>query len=309
MHEAWHTYPKIFALGHRALENLLADPVLVEEKVDGSQFSFGKFLAEDGTPYLRCRSRGAELNVEAPEKLFAPSVATAKRLFDQLTTGWAYRGEALASPKHNTLAYDRVPAGNVILFDVSTGKEAYLDRDAKEVEAQRLGLEIVPVVHRGMIASAEQFREMLNRVSILGGQNVEGIVVKNYARFGIDGHALMGKFVSEAFKETHAGDWRERNPNGGDVLQQLVTSYRSPARWAKSVQHLREAGQLTDSPKDIGAIIKACAADVEAECGAEIRELLFKWAWEKGVRRGIVGGVAEWYKEELLKKQFEKKEH
>lgn len=45
--DSWHSYPSIFAIGHRALAELLLDPVIVEEKVDGSQFSFGLFDHED----------------------------------------------------------------------------------------------------------------------------------------------------------------------------------------------------------------------------------------------------------------------
>ncbi len=40
---------------------------------------------------------------------------------------------------------------------------------------------------------------LLEKESILGGK-VEGIVVKNYARFGKDKKVLMGKYVSEQGK-------------------------------------------------------------------------------------------------------------
>jgi ATP-dependent RNA circularization protein (DNA/RNA ligase family) len=35
------SYPSIYALGHRAIRELFDGPVVVEEKIDGSQFSFG----------------------------------------------------------------------------------------------------------------------------------------------------------------------------------------------------------------------------------------------------------------------------
>ena len=37
------SYPKIYSLGHAAILDLLDGRVIVEEKVDGSQFSFGLF--------------------------------------------------------------------------------------------------------------------------------------------------------------------------------------------------------------------------------------------------------------------------
>ena len=53
---SWHNYASIFALGHKALQELLWDDVVIEEKVDGSQFSFGLI---DGT--LRFRPKGQEI--------------------------------------------------------------------------------------------------------------------------------------------------------------------------------------------------------------------------------------------------------
>lgn len=305
MIDSWHSYPKVHALGHAAVRDILLDPVLVEEKIDGSQFSFGKFTSKEGEEYLRCKSRGAELTVEAPDNMFKRGVEEVKALFPLLKNGWAYRGEYLNSPKHNTLCYERVPEKHVILFDINTGQETYMSRTEKEAEAARLGLEIVPVVYEGEVKDIDFFRSFLERQSILGGQKVEGVVVKNYRRFGIDGKALMGKFVSEAFKEVHGNDWKERNPGQGDIIARLILKYRTPARWAKAVQHLMEAGQLEQSPRDIGKLIPATGDDIRTECEAEIKAALFEWAWSD-IRRGVTSGVAEWYKEELLKKQFEK---
>lgn len=302
--ESYTSYPHIYALGHAALTDLFQEEVLVEEKVDGSQFSFGLFDHPEQGEILKARSRGSELNILAPEKMFASAIETVIRLKPLLHKGWTYRGEVLSKPKHNTLAYDRVPKGNIILFDIAVGLEAYAPYDVKAAEAARLGLEVVPVVHHGKVVDIDIFRGLLDRVSILGGQKIEGVVVKNYVRFDRAKKPLMGKFVSEQFKEKHGVEWRENNPSGKDVIARLILMYRTPARWAKAVQHLREAGQLENSPRDIGKIIPELARDLEEECGAEIREALYKWA-KDDVRRGVVGGVAEWYKEELLKLQFE----
>lgn len=303
MIDSWHSYPKVHALGHAAIVDIMRDPVLVEEKVDGSQFSFGRFISKEGQPYLRCKSKGCELTVDAPDKMFQAGVETAKELFPILKEGWAYRGEYLAKPKHNTLAYERTPKKFVILFDINNGQESYLTREEKEAEAARLGLEIVPAVHVGPVDTIEFFRSFLDRTSVLGGQKVEGVVVKNYKRFGIDGKALMGKFVSEAFKEVHGADWKDRNPGQGDIIERMIHKYKSPARWAKAVQYLREAGLIEGTPRDIGKLIPATGKDIKEECEAEIKEALFAWAWPD-IQRGVIGGLPEWYKDELLKKQF-----
>lgn len=301
---SYHSYPKIYALGHRAVQDLFKEPVLVEEKVDGSQFSFGKFLDEEGNEYLRCRSKGAEINMIAPEGMFVNAVASVVALGPKLRLGWTYRGEYLSRPRHNVLAYNRVPNMHIILFDVSVGNENYLDRREKELEAKRLGLEVVPVIFEGVVENLEMFREFLQTDSVLGGQKIEGVVIKNYNRFGIDGKTLMGKFVSEMYKEVHAGEWKKDNPTTKDVISQVTQKYRTPARWMKAVQHLRECGELEGSPKDIGKLIAEVPKDVLEEEIESIKETLFKYAWSH-IRRGLTSGLPEWYKEQLLKQQFE----
>lgn len=296
---SWTSYPKLFALGHRSIHGIFEDEVIIEEKIDGSQFSFGVIDGE-----LRCRSKGAQLNIVAPEKMFVAAVETAQRLAEKLTPNWTYRGEYLQRPKHNTLVYDRIPSQHVIGFDVSIGHEKYLSYDEKVAEFARLGLETVPCVYRGKIETPEKVRELLQTKSILGAQMVEGVVVKNYHRLNPFGQLMIGKFVSEEFKEVHSGDWSERNPTSGDIIEVLIGQYRTPARWAKAVQHLREKGQITDSPQDIGSLFKEVHKDIKEECEQELKDKLYKWAIDK-VLRGCVGGLPQWYKEQLLKQSFE----
>jgi len=300
--DSWHSYPSIFALGHRALTELFLDDVLVEEKVDGSQFSFGLFDHEDGERVLHCRSKGAQLNLVAPEKMFVKAVEVAKSL--PLHVGWTYRAEYLQKPKHNALAYDRVPEKHLIVFDINSGHEEYLSYADKSAECARLGLEVVQLVFEGVIENVEHFRSMIDRTSALGGQKVEGVVVKNYKRFGPDKKVLLGKFVSESFKEVHAAEWKASNPTRTDIVERLIDTLRTPARWNKAVQHLRERGQIEDSPRDIGLLIKEAQTDIEKECMELIAEKLAEWALPQ-IRRGVVRGLPERYKEQLVGRQFE----
>lgn len=300
---SWHTYPSVYALGHRYLTELLLDPVLVEEKVDGSQFSFGLFEGEEG-PYLRMRSKGAELNILAPDNMFKKGVEYVISIKDQLHLGWTYRGEYLAKPKHNALAYDRAPQNHIIIFDINTGEEEYMEYFAKVCEATRIGLETVPVIHNGRIEDIEHFRTYLDTTSHLGGQKIEGVVIKNYTRFGKDKKVLLGKFVSEAYKEVHAKEWKASNPTANDIVGYIIASLKTPARWNKAIQHLREAGLLEDSPRDIGLLMKEVPLDIQKEETDYIKDKLFEWAWPH-IRRGTTGGLPEWYKEQLLVRQFD----
>jgi len=296
---SWGSYPKIWNLGHRAAAELFDGPVIVEEKLDGSQFSFGKFNGE-----LRVRSRGKQMDVEAPEKMFVRAVETVVAIEDLLRDGWTYRAEYLSKPKHNTLAYGRVPHNYLIILDINDGCQSYLPHKEKKNEAECLDLEVTPLLFEGVVESADQLREFMDRVSILGGQKIEGVVVKNYAKYGPDGKALMGKHVSEQFKEMHGKDWKLRHPGGKDIIEDIAGRFRTESRWEKAVQHLRERGELENSPRDIGPLLKEVNQDVLEECGDEIKELLWKWAWKR-LSGKVTHGLPEWYKNKLMESQFE----
>jgi hypothetical protein len=293
------SYPSIFALGHRYIADIFLDPVLVEEKVDGSQFSFGLIGGE-----IVMKSKGAAVTQESPEGMFKLAARSVSELAGDLRPGFTYRCEYLQKPKHNTLCYGRVPARNMIVFDINTGTETYLSRAEKEAESQRLGLEIVPRLFEGMVASPESLFSLLENESVLGGCKIEGIVVKNYNRFGIDKKVLMGKYVSEAFKESHGKEWRANNPVITDIVDRLILTLKTEARWQKAVQHLNEAGTLEGSPRDIGNLIGEVKRDVLKEESEFIKEKLYEWAKDR-IARAVTGGLPEWYKKTLVEKSFE----
>jgi hypothetical protein len=299
------SYPSVYNLGHKILVDLFNRPVILEEKCDGSQYSFS--LGTDGI--LRARSKGAELHLEAPEKMFQAAVATVIELnaCKRLRPGWTYRCEYLAKPKHNALAYDRIPNRHLIIFDIDRGDQDYLSPIEKRIEAERIGLEVVPTLYEGMVSDVTQFRTLLDTVSILGGQKVEGVVIKpaDYALYGLDHKTLMGKFVSEEFREVASKAWSETNPTSADIITKLATVYGTQARWSKAVQHLRERGEIEDDVRDIGELFKEVPIDVLKECEDEIKDKLFEWGWP-AIKRKLCHGLPDYYKEELLKKQFDK---
>lgn len=319
---SWHSYPSIYNLGHAAVRDLLTVPHVVQEKIDGSQFSFGVFYSgEERAPKswqeleqqnmleLKVRSKGAVMHPDAPEKMFTKAVESVKERQHLLHPGWTYRGEYLMKPKHNALAYDRVPDGHIILFDVSTGEEEWLSPEDLQVEAGRIGLEHVPTLWRSSEdedTTLADLRAIIDSTdSVLGGQKIEGIVIKPLVPlFGRDKKTLMGKFVSERFKEIHSKEWTKENPTNKDIIGLIGQSYTSEARWHKAIQHLREAGKLTDSPQDIGLLIREVPDDILKEEEQAIRDALFKHAWPH-IRRMVTRGLPEFYKSELLKRQFE----
>ena len=296
---SWHSYPKVYNLGHKAIEELLLDPVVVQEKIDGSFIMFGIIENE-----LKIKSKSKELILDNPEKMFVEAVEHIKAL--PLKEEWTYRAEYLQKPKHNVLAYSRIPKNHLIVFDININNEKYMPYEEMCKEANRLDLEVVPQFYEGKLNNPEQLYELLENESILGGQKIEGVVIKNYHRFGRDGKVLMGKFVSEKFKEVHNVEWKKANPQTKDVIQSLIDIFRTEARWQKAIQHLKEKGELEESPRDIGKLISEVHVDIKEECEEEIKQKLFDYAFPK-IKRGVIAGLPEWYKKKLMEKQFEKR--
>lgn len=298
MNDRLHSYPKVWNLGHPNIADLLDGTVVVQEKIDGSQFSFG---VVNGS--LLLRSKGATVYAETKDKLFGGAIATATRLFQEgmLPEGVTYRGEAMMSHKHNALAYERAPVGNFILFDVDEGLEKRFDNERLRTEAVRLGLEVVPTYFVGVVESIDALRPFLASPSILGGRT-EGMVIKNYNRWGLDGKMLMGKIVADDFREINAKEWKASNPTRADVIEGLIERYRTDARWEKAVQHLRDAGEIEGTPRDIGKLVKEVPQDVLAECEDEIKAALFHAFWPD-IARGLKHGLPEWYKARLAEAQ------
>jgi hypothetical protein len=290
------SYPTVYQLGHKSIVGIFDLPVLVEEKIDGSQFSFGILNGE-----YQCRSHKKQMIPDAPEKMFNKAVANTKDL--PLHEGWIYRGEYLEKPHHNTLSYDRTPEGNVIIFDIMTGPEIYMSYDDKVAEAHRIGLECVPRLFIGKVENFEIFKTFLDMTSKLGGTTIEGVVIKNYELMTQEKKPAMGKYVSEKFKEEHSASWKERNPSGKDYVEIITESLRVEARWNKSIIHMKEEGLWTGTPQDIGYLIKAISEDIAKEEGEAIKDRLFAHFWPI-IKRGVTRGFPEFYKELLAKSAF-----
>ena len=297
-----HAFPKIFAVGTDYIADLFKEPVEITEKVDGSQFVFGKF---DGD--LRHRSKGKEIFRGAGGS-FSGAVEVVTELFGRglLPEGYAFYCEYLRKPKHNVLGYDYIPKNHLALFGMTINGSFVKDWFTLQAYANDFHIDVVPCIFRGMVTDPEMLLKMLEHESFLGGQKIEGVVVKNYDRpFLLGGQPIplmAGKYVSEKFKERHNKDWKKGNRKGKFEL--FKEGFRTEARWQKAVQHLRELDLLTNSPKDIGQLIKNVQFDIEAEEEDNIRNWLYK-EFKGEILRYATRGIPEWYKDQLLKRSFD----
>lgn len=294
---SWHPMGKIYNLGHRAVKDIFTKTVTIEEKIDGSQFSFGRINGA-----LMMKTHHQDVSNQEPFAQFTEVMNYVRELFKagKLHEGWTYRGEVISKPKHNKLEYQRVPKHCLVGFDIARGEEDYLGYVDKVQEFAKLDLEVVPYYYYGTVSNPETLKTFLDRRPLLGGKFIEGIVVKAYGVFCEDKKTMMAKFVSEAYKEVKPTD---ENTPGKDYIKAIIESYRSTARWEKAVQSLGEQQKLLGEPKDIGPLVKYLHDDLKAECFDEIgRKLAAKW-WGD-ISRGTVSGFAEWYKMKLMEGVF-----
>lgn len=300
-------YPKIWQVGHRAVDGIFNSPVVVQEKVDGSQLSFGKI---DGRLYVKSKGQmivdGAKsVDGITVDGMFKRAVETLGSLFSDLPDDVIFRGEYLNKPKHNVLMYDRVPTNNIVVFDAQSAtsdKSAFVAHGALTPNTY-VPFDVVPTFHDGPVSSIEELFSFLERESYLGGPKIEGVVIKNYDRYTAFGDPMFAKYVSEKFKEQHGTTWKNVNPGSANVVANLIEVHRTEARWQKAVQHLRESGRLKDDPADIGPLMGELAADFIAECKDSVMDELWK-RFGKDVVRGVQRGFAEWYKEQLATSAF-----
>lgn len=293
-------FPKILHIGDKQILDLFETEVEITEKVDGSQFGFGK--TPEGE--LIMRSKGREIDLENADKLFFPAITYVNSIADKIPNGWFFYGETLHAPRHSTLAYDRVPRNHIALFAVyETEPRVFHNYDTIREYAELFEVDAVPLLFRGETSAANVLEMVKDTPSYLGGQSVEGVVVKAYKPWLFIGQiplsVMAGKYVTEEFKEVHTKDWSKLNTGKGK-FEVLKGNYRTEARWRKAVQHLRDRGELMGTPKDIGLLIKEARVDIETEEKENIKDVL--WAiYKEDILKYSVFGLAQWYKESLVK--------
>lgn len=295
-------FQKLFSWGDLPTHGMLKDAVVeVTEKIDGSQFNFGKL---DGVVYMR--SKNANVFHGDSNKMFNAAKEYVKSIEDRLPESALFHGEYLQSPKHNTLEYARVPKGHFMLFGITylTERPVYTTPESHAADraewAERLGCEPVPVLYQGPAPDVVEGREWLHsfmgKESALGKATMEGVVVKNYSRpchfNGKDYLGTFAKMVSAEFKEKHVDGWKQSNPS---ALEQIGAAYNSQARWRKAIQRAREDGTLTGTVRDIGPLMKSIVTDISEEEETNIKNMLYR-LFHKDLMRMATKNFPETYK-------------
>lgn len=276
---------KIYRLGadrsHARLHETVAGPVRVDEKIDGSQITFGVF---DGR--LLIRSKGRDMSNDEPTGMFGAGLTAIRAVSDRLRPGATYHGEYLQRPKHNVLAYERVPKNHVVLFDVVVDG-GFMHPSLLAEFCEEAGA-FEPVQYRYMHLS--EVTPAVFQTSQLGGVP-EGVVIKH--------NGVAAKLVSVQFHEVKEDRTTRTRPNPkADLAVTLANKYCPPARYLKAVQRLKEAGEWNGDLRDIGSLRREISQDIHLECAEEIKQYLYELV-RKDVLKQSLGPLTEWYKQYL----------
>jgi len=293
------SFPKILHIGDRHISSLFDTWIEITEKIDGSQLGFGKV---DGQLFVR--SKGKEQDLDDPDMMFSKAVEYIKTIEDKIPDNMTFYGEWLQKPKHNTLAYDKVPKNGIALFGAydSVARVHYGMQQIQDW-AIKFDVDSVPLIFAGTCSPEFVLGLVKERVSYLGGQKIEGVVVKAYKNWmfmeTLPQSVMSGKYVTEEFKEVHHKNWKAENTGKGK-LATAISQYKSQARWNKAIQHLRDDGTLTGTPKDIGPLIKEVRADIETEEKENIKDQLWE-IYKNEFLGSSTDGLPQYYKEQLVK--------
>lgn len=284
--------------------------LVVEEKIDGSQFSFGYCSNIYGAFRMVFRSKNVALQYGAADNMFGDAI---RYLYGRnapaiLPKNVVFRCEYVRNKKHNKLTYDRIPSGCLVMFgaeDLATGKG--VGREVWSLIAREMGID---VVHEyGTINTrGKSFDEVIKEASVhlgkqsmLGGSMIEGVVLKRVSDYIVDqdGTPIYAKIVGDEFREIARIPKKTRKCDTQEVIiQHLIDMVQKDAIYSKAVQHLLEDGKLEGSNKDIGPLIVEVQRDIATDMEEPAKTVLWEWAKDQVVR-GCVKGFATWYQARL----------
>ena len=249
------------------------DYIVVQEKIDGANFSIRYNAEEDA---IASFSRKNFLNYQNNLRgAWQWSQKLDKELIKEvLGTNLILFGEWLVS---HTIVYPDDKYQNAYFYDAyDTETEQYLEQDKVKEIISRLGLIYVPVFYEGEFISWEHLRQFVGRTD-LGGENGEGIVVKNMTRLNDPNTRLpfYTKIVGDKFAEKKS--IKQVDPNKLEKrakLQSIVDCIVTEARVTKLVHKMVDEGIIPEDwdEHDMGTIAKNIGREIYYDCVKEESE-------------------------------------
>ena len=285
-------YGKIWGIDELWIEKFPTINWNVQEKLDGSQFSFG--LVND---VLVCQSKNTQLDLKHPNKMFSKAVAWCVENKERLDPCYIYRAEALNSTRHNHIKYDAVPDCGFVIFDIENKLDGRIPLLSGDVYYECLRLSI-PCVDTQSLQLADVENSLLKlwsklpTISMLGGKP-EGFVFKSNTHKDDFGYPLRLKLVSSEFKE-RANKPKQLKQNNS-VVDKIVEVLATEARWRKAVQHVAEQDGDMHGNQSIPALLKELSTDTMVEEQDYIQNILWREYWPK-INKALANQFVAWYK-------------
>ena len=241
-------YDSIPRYGKQGTRDILGTEVVVMEKLDGANASFGIIGGE-----LKMFSRNQELNEHNTLRGFYDWVrqnVDPRKLF----VSTIYFGEWLVP---HTVQYKKEVQNEFYLFDIYDVKtDTYLDWNLTVQAAIHLGIRTPEVFFRGELHSMTDVDKYLGQSELTEIPNTgEGIVVKDY-----EGQQFV-KIVSDKFKETK---YTKQPSLDRTDIGALIDSVLTPQRVEKLIHKKIDLGLLPTEldVTDTGNVLKALSSDV-----------------------------------------------
>ena len=246
------------------------DYIVVQEKLDGANFSIRYDAEEDAIASFSRKNflnyqnnlRGAwEWSQKLDKELVKEVLGTNLILFAE----WLVK---------HTIIYPNDRYQNAYFYDVfDTETEQYLEQNKVKEIVNRLGLIYVPVFYEGEFISWEHIKQFVGRTD-LGGENGEGVVVKNMTRLNDPNTRLpfYTKIVSDKFAEKKS--IKQVDPNKLEKrakLQVIVDSVVTEARVVKLVHKMVDEGIIPEDwdEHNMATIAKNIGKEVYYDCVKE----------------------------------------
>ena len=247
------------------------DYIVVQEKIDGANFSI-RYDSETNTiaAFSRKRQLGLENNLrgalEWSQKLDVDLVKSVLGNNLVLFTEWLVR---------HTVVYPQDKYQQAYCYDIyDVENEKYLTQDIVEQKVRELGLIYVPVFYRGEFTSWDDLKQFVGKTE-MGGEQGEGIVVKNQTKLNHPKLTFYTKLVSESFCETKAHkDSKVVDMNKiaeRERLQAITETIVTEARVRKLLNKMIDDGVIPENwdEHNMGVIAKHMGKEVYYDCKKE----------------------------------------
>lgn len=282
-------YMKVVRHGKRGT-HLIAqngENIIIQEKLDGANASF-KLNSDDG-----------EVDVFSRRYMLHPN-NTLRGFYnyvqenvdkDKILPHFIYFGEWLV---RHRIDYGEENMNQFYLFDIySELDQEYLPFEEVQIEAEELGLNIVPVFYEGEYLDFQHIKSFVGKSKL--GDVGEGVVVKNPTMVDKYGFQMYSKVVSKDFEEMKQKNNRGKEATDPTELPpetQFVRTYLTKARTEKMIHKLVDEGVIEDDfdITDMGTILKNAGGRIVDDLLEEEKDELPK-GYEKSVLKKSVGKV------------------